>query len=178
MTVVMPEGTPTLGNTKVAAVVAIVDPEAPALATEINAATSVDASCYLFPAGWTPTGSTAKGQRQARLCSRNTVEALNRTNYTIGALQYVHDPQTADAAAGNELRELLQEGTKIYFVERQGLDAQEEPFAVGDRVLVHHLQLGPQIESGDRTDENGEFFISQEAVYVSADGPVVGIIAT
>jgi hypothetical protein len=177
VTVVLPEGTPTLGNTKVMAVVDIASMVAPSLAGEINDVTSVDASCYLYPAGWTPTGDTPKGQKPARLCSKVVGESLNRTNYTIGALQYVHDPQTADAATGNELRELLQEGTKIFFVERMGLDAQDVAFAAGQRVLVHHLELGPQIESGDRTDENGEFFIQQAAVYVSGAGPVVGIIA-
>lgn len=177
MTVVSPEGTPTLGNTKVQAVVSIADMTAPKLATEINAATSVDASFYLYPAGWTPNGDTPKGQKPPRLGSKKSAESLNRTQYTIGALQYVHDPQAADSAAGNELRELLQDGVEIYFVERMGLDAETDAFATGQRVLVHHLRLGPQVESGDRTDENGEFFINQAAVYVTGDGPIVGIIA-
>jgi len=177
VTVVSPEGTPTLGNTKVQAVVSIATMTAPKIATEVKAATSVDGSFYLYPAGWTPNGDTPKGQKPPRLGSKKTAESLNRTQYTIGALQYVHDPQTADSAPGNEMRELCQSGQEIFFVERMGPDAETVDWTVGQRVLVHHLRLGPQIESGDRTDENGEFFISQAAVYVTGDGPVVGILA-
>ena len=176
MTIVYPEGTPTLGNTKVAAAVAVADLEAPKLATEINAATSVDVSCYLYPAGWSPTASTAKGTKPPRLCDKVTREQFNRTTYSIGDLQYVYDPQAADSASGNEAKELLTEGTQIYLIERIGLDAQADAFAVGDRVRVHYVELGPQIPSGDRTDENGEFFITQSVIYVN-DGPVDGVIA-
>lgn len=176
MTVVQPEGTPTLGNTKVAAVVTVADLAAPKLATEINAVTSVDISCYLYADGWTPSGSQAKQARKRRLCSRKDVESLHTVTYTIGALRYSHDPQAADAAAGNEARELLQQGVLINLVERQGLDALEDPFTVAERVRTHYVELGEQFESAD-TDENGEFYIMQEVSYVN-DGPVVGIIAT
>lgn len=176
MTVVYPEGTPTLGNTKVAAVVAVADLEAPKLATEINAASSVDISCYLYPAGWAPGATTARGQRMPRLCSKKAQERLNRTTYTIGDLQYVYDPQGADSDPGNEAKELLVEGTKLYLVERIGLDAEDDPFTATEQVVTHYVELGPQIKSGDRTDENGEFFITQSVVYVN-DGPVDGVVA-
>ena len=139
MTVVYPEGTPTLGNTKVAVMVACAALAAPKLATEIGAVTSVDGSCYIYPAGWAPTASTNKGTKPTRLCSRKQAEQFNRTQYTFGDLQYVHNPQAADAAAGNEMRKLLVEGTKLYFVERQGLDAQTDSFTVGEFVIVHYL---------------------------------------
>lgn len=176
MTVVYPEGTPTLGNTKVVAALTVADLTAPALATEVNAATSVELSCYLYPAGWAPTATTAKGTKPRRLCSTRDREQFNTTTYSIGDLQYVYDPQGDDAAAGNEAKELLTEGTKLYLIERIGLDAQDEPMATGDRVRVHYVELGPQIPSGDRTDENGEFFITQSVIYVN-DGPVDGVVA-
>ncbi len=177
MTTFYPEGTPTLGNTKVAGVLTVTNLAAPKLATEILAATSVDLSCYLYPAGWNPTATPNKGTKPPRLCSKTTQEQFNRTGYSLPDLQYVHDPQAADAAAGNEARELLQEGLEIHFVERQGLDAQDDAFTVGEHVLTHKVVLGPQIWSGDRTDENGEFFITQPAIYLN-DGPVQGVIAT
>lgn len=177
MTVIYPEGTPTLGNVKVKAVVSVADMAAPKLATEINAATSVDLSCFLQKEGWAPAASTAKGTRKDRLCSKTSAEQFNRTTYTIGALRYVHDPTANDAAAGNEARELLQEGLKIYLIERQGLDAEDVAFAVADRVRTHYVELGPQIESMD-PDDNGEFFIMQDVVYVTSQGPIVGAVAT
>jgi hypothetical protein len=177
MPTVYPEGTPTLGNTSVVGILTVANQAAPKLATEINAVTSVDVSCYLYPAGWSPTATPAKGTKPARLCSKKTQEQFNRTAYAIGDLQYVHDPQAADSADGNEARELLQEGTQLHLLERQGLDAEDTAFAVGQHTIDHYVVLGPQIRSGDRTDENGEFFITQSVIYVG-DGPVEGIVAT
>jgi hypothetical protein len=177
VSITIPEGTPTLANTKIKAVLSIADQTAPKKATELDAVTSVDLSCYLFADGWTPTASTAKGQSRRRLCSPRSAERLNTTTYSIGALQYSHNPKTADTEPGNEARELLAEGTKIYLAEGQGIDGQTGEFTVGDRIRTHYVELGPQVDSGDQTDENGEFFIMQELVYVTADGPVVGTVA-
>lgn len=177
MTIVMPEGTPTLGAVKVKAVLAITDPEAPKLATEINAATSVDISCHLLADGWSPTAETAKQTKKRRLCSKKDTEQLSVTSYRVAALRYVHDPQADDAAPGNEAREALKEGLKWHFLERQGKDAQVDPFAIGDRTRDHYLVLGPQIEMND-PDENGEFYVMQEVAYVSAEGPIVGLVVT
>lgn len=175
MTIVMPEGTPTLGAVKVKAVLAIADRTAPKLATEINAATSVDVSCHLLADGWAPAAETAKQTKKRRLCSKKDTEQISTTTYTVSALRYIHDPQADDAAPGNEAREALQEGLKFHFLERHGGDAQTQPYAVGDRTRDHYLVLGPQIEMND-PDENGEFYIMQEVAYVTAEGPVVGIV--
>lgn len=176
MTVVFPEGTPTLGATKVQAVVSIAAPAAPKLATEINAATSVEISCYLMANGWNPDASTAKGTKAPRLCSKTQQEQLNRTTWTIPDLMYTYDPQGADSAPGNEAKELLVEGARIHFLERRGPDAQDDPFAVGNRTRDFYLELGPQIDSGELTDENGEFYIKQSVVLVG-ERPVAGVVA-
>lgn len=177
MTLVYPEGTPTLGNTKVAILAsAPADLTAIGLAADIGAATTVDASLHLYPAGWAPTATTNKGEKPARLGSKRTLQTFNRTAFDLGDLQYVHDPQEVDSAAGNEVRELLQPGAKVVIVERQGLDAEDDAFAVGDHYIAHYVEVNEQIRSGDRTDENGEFFITQSAIYVN-DGPVYGVLA-
>ena len=95
----------------------------------------------------------------------------------MAALQYSHDPQQPDSDPDNKLRGLLVEGTKVYAVERQGLDAQTDVWTTGEAVITHHIQVGPQIRMGDATDENGEFYIMQEVVYVDGVGPVNGILA-
>lgn len=174
MTTVYPEGTPTLGNTKLAALVAVAAPAAPKLATEINAATSVEISCFVYPAGWNPTGTQGKGTKPLRLCTKTQRDSLNRIAWTAPTLQYVYDPQAADSAVGNEAKELLVEGAIVYIVERRGIDS-DDPFATTQQVRTHHLRLGAQIPSGDLTDENGEFFITQETEYVT--DPVDGVIA-
>lgn len=176
MTLVMPEGTPTLGAVKVKVTAAIANRLAPSLATEINAAAAVDISCHLLADGWQATAETAKNNKKRRLCSTADTEQLGVTTYRVAALRYVHNPQAADATLGNEARTLLKVGLKFYFVERHGKDAQTAPFAVADRVRSHYLVLGPQIEMPD-PDDNGEFFIYQEVTYVAAGAPVVGTVA-
>jgi len=176
MPVIYPAGTPTLGNTKVSVATAVAAIAAPKIATEVNAATSVDISCFLYPAGWNPTATPAKGTKPARLCSTRTQEQFNRTSYGMADLQYVYDPQGLDTAPGNEAKKALVPGTTVYLIERIGLDAEDTAYAVGQKVRVHQVLLGEQIPSGDRTDENGEFFITQPVVYVGA-GPVDGTLA-
>jgi hypothetical protein len=60
-------------------------------------------------------------------------------------------------------------------LERIGLDAEDVAWAVGQHTRAHYVLLNDQIPSGDRTDENGEFFITQSVIYVN-DGPVDGIV--
>jgi hypothetical protein len=172
-----PEGTPTLANVKLKAILSIANVSAPVLSTEVNAATSVDLSLHFFPEGWSPTAAQGKGATRRRLGSTKTTERLNTTTYSLGALQYIHKPELDDAAEGNEARELLQPGMRIYFLEAQGVDGETGVLAVGDRGRVHYVTLGEQIWSGDQTDENGEYFITQELVYVSPEGPVICTIA-
>jgi hypothetical protein len=178
VTLQLPEGTPTLGNIKVAFALAVTDPTAPKLATEINAVTSVDGSCFLFPEGWNPDATVNTGTRRRRLCSKRTTQVFNTTQYTLAALEYVHKPQADDTDPINDLRALLVEGTKVYAIERQGLDAQNDTFTVAEHVITHYIQVGPQVRLGDPTDENGEFFIRQSVIYVNGTGPVLGVIAT
>jgi hypothetical protein len=178
MTLVMPDGVPVLGATAVKAVVTIADPTAPSLATEINAVTSKDISLHLSGSGWSPGGTTNKGTKPARLGSKTQAEQFNRTTFTLGTLQYVFDPQGDDTDAVNAAKALLVEGTKIHLLERLGLDAETDAWAAGQKTVDHHVELGPQIKGpADRSDENAEFVIMQDVIYVSGAGPVDGVIA-
>jgi hypothetical protein len=177
VTVVYPEGTPTLGTISTRAVLSVTSLVAPKLATEINAATSVKADLYLFPAGWNPTGTTGKGTKPARLASKRDRQQLNRTSYELPDLQYIYDPQGDDSDPGNEMKEICVEGAKLYIVERRGPDAEDDVWVVGEKVRTHYIMLGPQIPMGDPSDENAEHFIQQSLVYIN-NGPVDGVIAT
>jgi hypothetical protein len=178
MTLVAPEGVPSLGARKVKAIVTMPAPAAPKLATEINAASSEDVTLYLSADGWSPTGTTAKGTAPRRLGSKRSQERLNTTTYSLGTLRYVYDPQGDDDDPGNEAKALFTEGSKIHLLERLGLDAEEVAFAVGQKTRDHYVELGPQIPMGDPTDENAEFVMAQECVYVLPTGPVDGIVVT
>lgn len=176
MSISIPEGTPTLQRTNVMVVLTVADMLAPKLATEINHASSKNISCHLFAEAWNPTGSTGKGSRKARMCTDGMIETLQRTTYTVPDLMYTHDPQAADGAVGNEARAILVPGTVLYLVERQGLPM-STAWAVAQRTRTHKVRLGAQIRSGDLTDENGEYYISQTLVYSVLTGPVDGVIA-
>jgi hypothetical protein len=174
MTILYPEGVSVLGNVKVTAVVAVADLDAPKLATEINAGTSVELSCALMSDGWTPQLTQGKGTRRRRLCSKTDTEQLNPATYTIGALMYsTGDPQDEDA----DITGLMVSGAKVYLVERLGLDAEDDPFTVAEKVRVHYVELGEPARVYDTTADNGEFYIQQEVVYVGR-GPVEGAIVT
>lgn len=180
-TVVYPDGTPTLGMTKLTLLTSIGDiagasPIDVELADEINAVTSVEVSGYLYPAGWAPGATQNKGTAPARLASKAQAERLNRVTRTMGDLQYVYGPQAASNAAVNKALALCVEGTILYAVERIGLDAETVDFTAGQQLWVHPIKLGVQIPSGDRTDENGEFFITQPAVYTTVNGPIKGVV--
>lgn len=175
MTIVQPEGVQTLGTTRVKACDAVANMAAPKLATEINAAGSVDITGLLYPAGWQPGATTNKGTKPARLASKTSKEQFNRTAYTLPDLQYAHDPQGEPEDPINAAKAALTEGLAKYIVERTGLDA-DDVLAVTQKTRTHHVRLGPQIPSGDRTDENGEYFITQSIIYI--DDPVDGVIAT
>lgn len=178
MTLVMPEGVSTLGSISVKAVLAIVDPAAPKLATEINAVTSEDISLHLFPAGWGPSADTPLGTAPARLGSKKVRQSFNRTTFSMPALQYVYDPQADTGDPGQEAFDLLTENTKIHLLERRGLDAETDSWTVGEKTRDHYIELGPQVPMGDPTDENAEHYIMQVVRYVTGDGPVDGVIVT
>lgn len=175
MTVVYPEGTPTLGNTKLKAGIVIpTNLASPSLATHVNAASSVELTGHLFAADWNPMGSQGKGQRAVRLGATFTRDALARAQWAAPTLKYIYKPELADNGVGNEAKQLLVEGTVVVLYERRGKDA-DIAWAAADRVRVHHVRVGAQIPLGDAADENGEFHILQETEYIVF--PVDGVIA-
>lgn len=173
MTIIEPEGIPTLATSRIQIALAVADPASVSLATEINAASSFDFTGLVHPAGWSPTGNTNKGTAQARLSSKTQKERFNRTTWTFGDFQYAYDPQGEPTDPINEAYAALTEGLAVYGIERLGLDA-DDAFALAQKIRTHHVRLGPQIPSGDRTDENGEYFITQSVIYI--DDPVDGVI--
>jgi hypothetical protein len=128
-TLVYTGGIPTLGATRVMSVLTVANSAAPVLTTEINAASSKEISTHLYPAGWAPTGSTAKGTQPPRLSQTTQVENFNRTTFTLADLQYAYLPQSAPTATGNEAFNMLVKNLIVYLVERIGLDAETVDWA-------------------------------------------------
>lgn len=163
----------TLGNVKVAAVVAIANTAAPSLATEVNASTSIDFSCALTNDGFKPTADQGKTNKKRRMCATSDTEFLQPAQYSFEKLMYsVGDPQSEDSA----IIGLMVEGVKLYLVERLGIDA-DTAFAAGQKVRVHYVQLGAPVAMYDPSSDSDEFLKSQTLVYVNGTKPVAGVIA-
>lgn len=174
MPTIFPAGVTAQGNIKVAFSSAM-DRLAPSLAA-LTGAGALDLSCFLY--GWAPAAEANKGAAPRRLCSKREFEKFGATTESIGDLQYTVDPQAAEGEDGKKAYEMLTEGTAGYLTERLGKDAQEEDFATGDFVIVRPVLFGPQIITGDPTDEFSEFTVNQPvAVQAPGAGPLVALAA-
>lgn len=174
MSVLIPEPVEAFGNTKLAVATAVADPAAPKMATEINAASSVEAT--FFVRDFAPTAAQNKGAAPRVLGTKGQAQGLGIVNYDVPTLRYVYDPQGDPTAEANKLKELLAPGTELYFIERKGLDPETVDWAVGQKTRVHHLRVGEQNETRSGDGEFDQFEVTQELVYVTATGPVDGAV--
>lgn len=174
MSIIFPEATKSLGNTTIIAVETIVSMAAPDLSSEINAASSVIGSCFLY-ADMVAGGETNKGTAPTRACETSEREEFGRTKYSIQDIQYVYDPQ-AGATDENKFKDLLAPNTELYLVERMGLD-KDTALAAGQKVNVHHVRVGPQNRTKTGDGEFDEFSITQAVSYIEDPVYDVAIVA-
>lgn len=127
------------GQVKIQWVEAIADTYAPTL-TEVNAASSFDASCYFTPDGFT-TGGDSTEVTDDRLCSVQTFTRVGTENNTL-ALRYIYQPQGQDETDNEAFLTFLR-NTTGFFVARFG-KPQADAFAVGDIVEVWPVELDSQ----------------------------------
>lgn len=172
MTVLFPEATSVLGNLKVVVVDAIADMAAPKVATEINAATSLDISCFVR--GWNPEITTNTGTAPSRLCTTLDLPQEGKTSIAAVAANYVYDPQAADSTADNKAKAKLVKGYEGFVVVRKGLPF-DVAFAAGQKTEVWKIRTSRQnfVQSGD--DEYADFEIQQMVFPISL--PVYGTTA-
>lgn len=172
MTVIYPEATPVQGNTKLKAVLTIATPASPSLGTEIDAASSVDVSCFVRD--WNPEINSNTGNAPSRVCTTVQLPVEGNTQFNAIEVRYVYDPQADDSTDDNKAKALLVRGTEFYMVVRKGLDAQATDFAVGQRVEVWRFRAGRQNKVRSGTDEFSEYEISQQLFPLAE--PVDGVI--
>lgn len=169
MSVFYPEATPTLAATKIKVTADIADPAAPKLATEINAATSVDVS--LTFRDWNPTMTPESGTAPPRLGTREQMPQEGRTQYSPIEVRYPYDPQADDTDPNNSAKAFMAAGSVRDVVVRKGPDI-EVPFAVADRTETWAVRCGKQVKtrSGDAQDSFGEFEIVQMLYPLRGEG--------
>ncbi|MDQ3484632.1 MAG: hypothetical protein M3445_04365, partial [Actinomycetota bacterium] len=100
MSLYFPEAITAQGNVKIKHVPAFVSAAAPKV-TEVEAAGSIDLSCFLMEGSATASVEANKGQAPRRLCSRETFERFGNKTYSIADLMYVFNPQGVAGAAEN-----------------------------------------------------------------------------
>lgn len=177
MTVLFPEATKAQGNISVTVVASIADTSAPSLATDINAASSVNVSCFLYDNGSIVNVTTNKVTANARLCTTQQFQQFGNTTYEVADLIYVYDPQGADDDDPNKAKTLLDPGTEVYLVERLGLDAQTTAYAAAQIVNIYHVRLGEQNRTRQGDAEAAEFSITQSAILLEPPVYDVAIVA-
>lgn len=159
MSVYYPEATPSLGTTKVKILTALADPAAPSLATEVNAATSYDAT--LTFRDWNPQMSPNSGQAPPRLGTKAQMPVEGRTQYQGIEVRYPYDPQADDTDPDNEAKAALVSGTVVTILERRGPDAELDDFAVADRTVAWKVRCGRQNKTRSGDDDFAEHEIVQ-----------------
>lgn len=174
MTVVFPEAVKQQGNTSVVFVQTIANPAAPLTATEINASTSVNVSCYLYTGGQI-TSTQNRGAAPRRLCTVEELQQFGTRSTEISDIQYVHSPQATSADPANKARTALVDGSEWYMVVREGLNARTSAFAATQKVIVTKVRLGSQNRGVTGDGEFDEYAISQSIIALSP--PVEGTLA-
>jgi hypothetical protein len=149
--------TPADGNTLVKLVTAIADTSAPKVATELNAASSVDISCYLTASGWKPSLSE-QVVTDERLCSTQTYEQKGRSQRGLDA-EYIDNTNSPNAATFNKAKDTLVPGTPMYVVVRTGLPY-TTALAAGQKVTVYPITPGEYSELPP--EANSVFKIAQK----------------
>lgn len=176
MSIIFPEGVTARGQIKLKAVMTIANPASPSLATEINAASSLDVSCFVYADGWSHTLEQNKVEAPLRLCTKRTSDKFGNAKFTLQDLMYVVDPQAAAASDGVKAYETLLPDLSLWFVERQGLNAETDDFTAGEFVNLHPVQLSSERDiTGDPSDEANEFMVIHPMVYTTPYKPYLRV---
>ena len=168
MPVIFPDVPTAQGNVKVAFVTTMAIPGEPTVA-ELGAVGVVDASFIITEGNWAPSAEANRGTAPRRLGSKRQFESFGAVTEAIADLVYVVDPQAASGSDEKKLYELLDDGAELYAVERLGLDAETDAFAIGDVVNTYPIRVSVPTITGDTSDEFAEFIVTQ-AVAVRAPG--------
>ena len=113
-------------------------------ATEINAVTGLNISCFLLAEQEGVTGTAEKVRLARLLCETSTTEGLGEQTWSLADIQGVFDPQAAVAADGKKAFEKFRNGAEGYLIRRQGVkaDSSTSEVTAGQFVDVFKVEIG------------------------------------
>ena len=133
-------------------VTTLANPAAPTVA-EINAGTTVDATCY-FTAGFAPDASVAT-ITDDRLCLAVVLEDKGVTTWMIADYEAIYDVQNA-ASISNKLYAATVENASGFYVARYGLNV-DTAVAAAQKVDVFPVKMGPRPKLPPERNTKGRF---------------------
>lgn len=152
MPTTVPPGFVADASLRVWIVTTLANPAAPSLSTEINAGTTIDATCYLTN-GFTPDAAVATISDD-RLCLAQVLEDKGVSTWSIEELNYIYDVQNA-ASVSNKLYAGLPENAQVYIVARYGMNV-DTAAAAGQKVDVFTVKMGPPIKLPPTRNTKGQ----------------------
>lgn len=169
-----PAGVKTFGKQNWIFVPTIASQAAPT-ATEINSASGLDLSGYIYAEEFEGANvDTTRVSAPRRVSDTVIYEGIGTSTWTMSDLVYSFDPQAAALSNGKKAYEKLTEGTSGYLVRRFGVDRNTTP-AAGQFVSVFPVTFGPQVEDEVGDGENAEVAIRQSVAITNAPSTNVAI---
>jgi hypothetical protein len=138
---------------------AVADKTAPTVA-EVNAATGLNISCYLWSDFEGLTSTTGKVTLPRLLCELNTYEANDVTSFTVADLDFAFAPQAAAASDGKKAWDKFKAGgLSGFLVRRQGIVADQDApeAAAGQFVDVMPVEIGKAVPGKTGVDAAGVY---------------------
>lgn len=138
---------------------AIADITAPT-AAEVNAATGLNISCFLWAEFEGVTSSTGKVTLPRLLCETQQYEANDSTTYTMSDLDFAFAPQAAAATDGKKAWDKFKAGgLSGFLVRRQGVTANTStPEATaGQFVDIIPVEIGAAVPGKTSTGADGVY---------------------
>lgn len=169
-----PIATKVQGSDKIVFCTDLATPASPSLATEINAATSVEATLAMYGT-WRPPVNVETGSAPVRVGTSTQLPQEGNAQLQVIPVAYPHDPAADDTDPNNKLRALLAEGVEVYAVVRKGVD-KDTDWAASDRVEVWHVRCGYQdTDSMTGDDSFAEYQVAQNLIPLATK--VAGTVA-
>ena len=155
-----PAPTKAFGSEKWSFVPTMANQAAPSLATDLNAAGSLDVTKMFFTSSARPDASVNMAKAERRIGDIEGYEFVGETSWTLGEIRYSFNPQGAALSTGVQAFEKLPQGTTGFLVRRLGIN-RDTDYAVGQFVSVFPVEFGPQVETTEGDGESAEVAIKQ-----------------